>query len=63
MSLDIQAELVKFCEHHINTHGADFRAQFYIEGCCKLWAVQFGKGTANKVEALAMEHYRKKGGK
>lgn len=63
MAINTQDELAKFCTSHIDIHGANFRAEFYIKGCCKLWAVQFGKGLAQKVESLAMEHYRKKGGK
>lgn len=59
----IQDELLRFCKEHINNHGADFRAEFYIKGCCKLWAEQFCAGLASKVESLAMEHYMKKGGK
>lgn len=63
MSLNILDELVKFCEQHINNHGANHRSKLYIEECCKLWEVQFDKGTAKKIYGLAMDHYKSKGGK
>lgn len=61
MALDIKAELLRFCTEHVKTHGADWRAEKYINECCDLWVPQFGQ-TAEKVRSEALAHWRKEGG-